>query len=839
MNCVQLTSRLDTNSGLIGGKAAGLVWLLQRGHQTPDAFCILTTAYADTLQRNGLAELASIALRHHRPHDVAAMRRAMLEASIDSEVEAEISVAVEALTKRAGPTRDLIVRSSASVEDSAHASFAGLFESVIGVPPASVMDAIRTCWASLWTPHALAYRATQLDAHGAWEMAVIVQTLVDADCSGIMLTRHPTLISDDFIAINAVFGLASDLADGTAPADTFVFDKIAGIAVQQELVQKTSQVRLDGHAGTRRVAIGAERRLAPAIDELQLARLTKCALDIERAVGQPMYIEWAFRAEKLFLVQARPAVQATIGRDDTEAAPEWTQAEELFPSPCIPWTSDLFRLFLDVFNSRQWIWGGDRPLEARVFGRYIYLNKADPSETGQDFRGGKELLLRSVPALWRAQWRAMIERECHDWLASDVAAADLQDNWRLLQQMLAARRRHELLGLYAGMVADFAFEAFMPLIPEPDAARREQVVARIAQGLPSLADDLEAALYALLSELRRSPDVLDDLLRRQPGAATRRLLSGPRRWQPLAMFLRQWGFCGIDHITSQPWSERPERLIRLLQQRLRGDLENPADRLGRLAGLRSEAVQELRSRVRPEDRAEFDRRLADLEACAPMNQDRYIVVVEMGYAAIRHVLGELGRKLARSGQLASPADVYLLSLQELDGLVNSGERADPERLARVRAELSVARRRIPPKIVDAQGRPRKSAAAPAPAPAPVAAVIYGAAASPGRAAGAAVIAPRLVDIGRVARGDVLITQTTTPAWTPIFPMLRAIVTETGSVLSHPAILAREYGIPAVVGARGAMAAVSPGEFVTVDGAAGWIERTGAIARAAGMALADR
>jgi len=655
-------------------------------------------------------------------------------------------------------------------------------------------------------------------------MAVVVQRVINADTAGILLTQHPTLEAPEFIAVNAVFGLAGELASGEASADTFIVDKIARTLVRQEVVEQATMLVADPVQGPARRAVPLGRRSSAALNEAQLAQLVDVAIGIETAAQRPMDVEWALAEGQLFVVQARPAGALAPEQTHEEPGGQWVFAEELYPAPCVRWDVELFQQFLDAHNARQWIWGGAAPLRAKRFGQYLYLSDVPGAagEASETVRAGMDLVVRAAASKWRSEWRGDIESDCRTWLETEVTAASLQENWELAQHMLEVRRRHEIHGLYAGMAASFAVDLFLPALPPIDQSARQATLARVTRGLPSRADDLELALDELVAEIRHTP-ALGAYLRSQ--FASRSVSGSDRRLVlpgPLAAFLRRWGFKGVDRITSATWAESPHLLFDLLRRRLSADIEPPGRRLRRLSEERTAEIDALRPQLPAADRAVFERRLADLLECVPLNQDRYVVVVEMGYAALRHVLGEIGRKLERSGRLPRSSDIYLIGPDEIDGAVRHGRAPDRGDLTRVKRQLAAARRRTPPKTLSFQGSgPRRQARREAVEA--DAGVVFGTPASPGRAVGPATIARELEAARCVEPGDALIAQMTTPAWTPIFPLLSAIVTETGSLLSHPAILAREYGIPAVVGARGALALARPGDLVTVDGGRGCIE----------------
>jgi phosphoenolpyruvate synthase/pyruvate phosphate dikinase len=281
---------VDGDTRLVGGKAASLDALARLGFRIPPGFCLTTRAFDAQL-----AALPSAVAALARLPDEAARAQLTAEfetAALAPEVAAALAEAVARLTANlevlgATPVR-FAVRSSGIGEDSSAASFAGLHETELGVAPDGVADSVRRCWASLWSPAAMAYRQRKGLALDGGGMAVVVQALVPADAAAVVFTRHPVTGRTDQLVITGVRGLGDAMVSGTVTPDTWVIDRATGTTVDY-----TPGDRAAGQAGA-------------ALESPLLGDLTRLALSVEAGFGAPVDIEAAASRGAWFLLQARP-----------------------------------------------------------------------------------------------------------------------------------------------------------------------------------------------------------------------------------------------------------------------------------------------------------------------------------------------------------------------------------------------------------------------------------------------------------------------------------------------------------------------------------------------------
>ena len=267
----------------LGGKGASLDRLGRLGFRVPPGFCLTTAAF-----KAQLAAAVDVALGESGAVDVAAVEYGLASIPLEPGVRSALDAAVGRLVAEVGAAGfqpRFAVRSSAVGEDGSAASYAGLHETELDVAPDGVADAVRRCWASLWSPAAIAYRRRRDLSAADAEMAVVVQALVPADAAAVVFTRHPVTGRDDQLVITAVRGLGDAMVSGTVTPDTYVVDRAGRTAASFEPGEDPRGAALDAHA---------------------LDALVALSLDVEARFGEAVDIEAAVTGGTWYLLQARP-----------------------------------------------------------------------------------------------------------------------------------------------------------------------------------------------------------------------------------------------------------------------------------------------------------------------------------------------------------------------------------------------------------------------------------------------------------------------------------------------------------------------------------------------------
>ncbi|WP_433798490.1 phosphoenolpyruvate synthase [Actinomycetospora sp. CA-084318] len=818
-----------SRTGEVGGKAVNLGELTRvPGVRVPPGSCVTTTAFRRVLA--GSPDLADriAALGDLAPDDreqIATACAAIRDAIVRLPVPDDVATALGTLATGDGR---VAVRSSATAEDLPTASFAGQQDSYLDVPAAEVPDHVRRCWASLFTDRATTYRLRQGIDHRTVAMAVVVQEMVPAEVSGVLFTADPVTSHRWVAAVEAVAGLGEALVSGRAEPDRW----------------------------TVRDGAVLDRSGAGVLTDAQVLDLVELGRRIEAASDGPQDIEWCLADGGFAVVQSRPIttlfpvppldddrlhVYVSVGHQQmmTDAMTPLGLSVWQLTTPR-PMAEAGGRLFVDVTGALASATGREALLE--VMGRgdplvrdalETVLARGEIDAASDDGRGalpaGPEML-DADPALVTELVAeaedsvATAAREIEAHHGVDLFAfvlTDLDELRRLLfdphshrvftTAMDAAHWLDEHLGTWLGEtgVADTLTLAV------PD-----DVTSQMGTALLDVADVVRPhpAVVAFLRGLRddHGPEALDGLLALEGGRAAH---------AALRTFLDTYGARCVGEIDiSRPrWADRPAALVPVLLGHV--DHAEPG------AGPRR--VEEGR-RAAQQKREEVLARLRDLpdgerkagETAAMIDRLRTFMgyreypkfAMIRRYALYRRALWREAARLVGAGVLDRADDVALLRFDEVHEVVRTG-RVDRALLERRRQELAVARTLSPPRVLTSDGETLTGAFRRDDLPA---GALAGLPVSRGVVEGRARVVLDLAD-AVFAPGDILVTAFTDPSWSPAFVAVAGLVTEVGGTMTHGAVVAREYGLPAVVGVEGATRRIADGQRIRVDGTHGSVE----------------
>jgi pyruvate,water dikinase len=731
----------------------------------------------------------------------------------------------------------LAVRSSGVDEDGAEASYAGLFTSVLDVRgDAALLDAVRACWQSAFDARLSSYAGSQPQ-----QLAVLVQPMVPASAAGVAFTADPITGERGCVLIDAVVGLGDQLVSGATTPQRWV---VRGNDVHQYPAAEA------------------------AIDEPRARSVADLARRVEAELGGPQDIEWALVGDEVILLQARPvtALPAQPVPVPIEVPPGyWMREASHAPLPYRPFS----RAFADLIAAPGFRMATELGLliegvDVRQIGGWEYLRIVP--------LGGKEpprlpnwlvpVAFRLVPAMrrriresvaamrsdvpgqlvhrWSREWqpdfdaRIRVLRERSLPALSDSALdAHLADVLTLVADGVDVHFR--LHGALAMVLGEFAFTCRDRL--GWDETRMFSLLCgtsttstRPARALAEVAALAGPPVRALVEQ--RAP--ADEVLAADPEFAA-----------AVAAYMEEFGCRALAYEIAEPaLEERPELVLGLLRDLLDRDSGQRADE--DLARQREAAANEAREILAEAELPRFERALQRALAAYPVREDNDFFTVSAPLGLLRRTALELGRRLAERGQVAAVADLFFLHAHEartalLDGTDarhivarRSGEHAwalahpgpvsygrdpgPPPPLRGLPAEARLANEaflwaisRILGTNTPAGGRDT---------------VLTGIAASPGRYTGPVRIIRSEAEFDRLQAGDVLVCPATSPVWSVLFPSVGALISDHGGTLSHPAIIAREYGVPAVVAAGVGTTELHDDQIVTVDGSAGTVEILG-------------
>ncbi len=853
-----LTEARKEDLALVGGKAAGLGELLRAGFPVPPGFCVTSLAYEAFVQHNGLERAVREALAlgdlsglEQAERASGAIRAAMEASPVPPDVEEAVRNALEALGP--GPVS---VRSSATAEDLPEASFAGQYDTYLNVHGLEeVLRCIRGCWASLWSPRAVQYRHRQGYDHRRVRMAVVVQRLIPAQVSGVMLTVNPISGDRGQMVISATYGLGEALVSGAVTPDSFTVAKDSLAVVSNQVGAKEVMATPAANGGTVTTMVGEEMRGQPCLTHQHLAQLAELGKRVEAHWGWPQDIEWALADGQPYLLQSRaltalPPQQPSVSWESPVPGARWRRnwrIGEWLSDPVTPLFATLLLPVLVAgreeqgFNHLGWntpkTFAMPQPWFCIVNG--YFFTRADYPNTGQPM----DIVSRARRMHQRTQWYrewysthmpAYFQR-LKGFQGLDLRRAKAGELVSLLEEL--ARDAGEWWYLLAPIGLGFEEMVFAPLYEEYFGGKDGPHYAVLFSGFDTPLLEGQRRLYRLAQELKGKEALRSLFLEAEPQQVLERLgatTGGAEFLEELRGYWREFGHQVFSFDFYFPTlGERPEATIQVLQSYLRQEPPDPQVILSQQARQREEATREVVERVRRSGSPYVEEFLMALEwhqLCAGIREEISFHMQRL-WPLMRAAVLELGRRMKEAGALDSAQQVFFLEKEELREAalaLDHGRGLDPGLRGRAGARLESWRRqgelmppdRIPPSTDPAwrgsnllstgrglqvrRGRP----------------VLVGQAASPGRATGPARILRSAADFKALEGGEVLVTVVTNPAWTPLFALASAVVTEIGGGATHCSMVAREYGIPAVMGTGIATQVIRDGQLITVDGTQG-------------------
>jgi pyruvate,water dikinase len=864
---------------LLGGKGRSLGRLASAGFPVPDGFHVTTDAYTAFVAANDMQqrvlELATPTVVNSRlsfDDAAASISALMTQGDIPDDVAASIASAYGELTVRA-----VAVRSSATAEDLPDLSFAGqqdTFLNVEGVQP--VLDAVKQCWISLWNPRALSYRHQMGIEHDQIAMAVVVQELVAADVSGVLFTANPATGNRNEMIVNSSYGLGEAIVSGAVTPDSFVMDR-DNLNVKEEAIgTKEEMIVVDGSRGTRSEQVPTDYRSQHSVTAEQLRRLAQMAVEVEKEfAGLPQDIEWLIADGEIRLLQARPITNLPPPplEDVTWEPPEpsaylgRSQLVEHIPDP-------VSTLFADLHMKRslQHYWGlnlmragnhdyaDTQPpasfvLQTTING-YAYRHLGEPPRTGRLPRrapmlpqalvaqwrkvsraAARRWSLFNVWFLWIPQWRYLTLprylRTVRAWGKLDPEKATTQQLWHGVRALSLADARYWYRGgvwnafsLTRG--TEFALHEFLQ---EHGDGRFSS--GQFLSGLKSPAFDAHVSLWRVAQNIRNSPSLLDAAIAAPPRLLLERLRTHPDGAAVTAQIDRYLDDFGhqvftLDFIEPSD-AEEPENVARSLHALILQTDYDPIAGQRELRRKRQAAMRDARTAFTDKPGKDFRKLLRRARLYYP-NRER--AMFHMGYAwtVLRPFARELGQRLVDAGTLTEREDVFHLTSDELGRAIRAllvGDGLGEYRaLTKERKQLRAAQRQLSPPMhvgkppLWLKGNQTEEVSESS------GDTMEGSPVSPGRVTAAASLILSPADFDAMRPGTILVCPTTTPAWTQLFPQAVGLVTDIGGILAHGSIVAREYGIPAVLGLGDATKRISAGQIITVDGDRGSVDLSG-------------
>jgi len=837
----------------VGGKGMSLAKMRAAGLPVPGGFHVTTEAYRCFVADNGIQERIAEALSSvdaTDPIKLEAVSQAIASYFVQGQIPTEIRKAIAAAYTTMQNT-PVAVRSSATAEDLPDASFAGQQETYLNIHGESaVLEAVKKCWASLWTARAIAYRLKNQIDQNTVALAVVIQELVFADAAGILFTANPNNGCRGELVINAAWGLGEAVVSGVVTPDTIIVNKENWKILHHEISEKKIMtVRTE--SGTHEQPVPESGQKKAVLNTSQVRELARLGTRIEQFYGRPMDVEWAITGGQFAIVQARPITALPLEWKVPEGQVIYARGSlaEHTPSPVTPLFATLGLEIANAATADMWerVIGKDAKYLIAAEGFYQAFN-------GYVY-GGVRMGLKDIIGITKmsfSQMGPMFHGSVERWQSAHHEFAEVVKAWEA--KPLEPLSPLELLeGIRTVFwAACHFFTQIQTCLPA--ASTSEISFTRFYTSLIRRKQDPEAAVFLLGSEttvLRSEKSLFDlaqwtktlpvladyclhtptqDLLGQLSQAQSPALLPVDA-WQEFRQrfhsHIESFGRTSYEFDFSIPTPlEDPAPILNAFKNFLTGKVVSPYERQRESIARREQATQAVLARVGWPRRGWFQKLLGWAQSTGQMREDS-IFDMGMAHPLLRRMFGELARRLVAARALNQPNEIYWLEKHELEELA-AGLQAGSllpnlsERIPERQSMWQVYLKTTPPVMLPERTGWSKFIHGGEAAHKDGKTMLKGVGTSAGKITAPACVLFGPEDFGKIKPGDVLVAVTTTPAWTPLFATASAVVTDIGGPLSHSSIVAREYGIPAVMATRSGTRAIRSGQIITVDGSAGTV-----------------
>ncbi|MFM1653023.1 phosphoenolpyruvate synthase [Brevibacillus sp. B_LB10_24] len=851
---------------LVGGKGLHLGELSKiEGIQVPEGFCVTTVGYQKAIEQNETyhALLDRLTMLKVEDRDqISEISRKIRQIIMDVEIPSDVESAVTHYLSRFGEEHAYAVRSSATAEDLPHASFAGqqdTYLNIIGVD--AILQHISKCWASLFTDRAVIYRMQNGFDHSHVYISVIVQRMVFPQASGILFTADPITSNRKLLSIDAGFGLGEALVSGLVSADCYKVRD--GEIVDKRIATKKLAIFGRKEGGTKTQQIDPDQQKTQTLTEEQILQLARIGRQIEAYFGCPQDIEWCLADDTFYIVQSRPITTLypiPEANDQENHVYVSVGHQQMMTDPMKPLGLSFFllttpapmriaggRLFVDVTNhlaspvSREILLntlGKSDPLikdalltiiERGDFIKSLPNDKKEQSPSKKkdmsfpDLQAQVENDPTIVSDLIKRSQTSIEELKQNIQTKSGSDVFDfIREDIQELKKILFAPQSSGVI-MTAMNASSWINEKMMEWLGEKNAADT------LSQSVPNnITSEMGLALLDVADVIRPYPEVIDYLQHVKDDNFLDELITfdgGQEAQDAIYAYLNKYGMrcAGEIDITRTRWSEKPITLVSTILGNIKNFEPNAGKRKfeqGRQEALKKE--QELLDRLKQlpdgEQKAKETKSMIDLirNFSGYREYPKYGMVNR--YFVYKQALLKEAEQLVQVGVIHEKEDIYYLTFEELHEVVRT-KKLDYQIISKRKDEYKFYEKLTPPRVITSDGEiiagEYKRENLPADA-------IVGLPVSSGVIEGRARVILNMEDANLEA-GDILVTSFTDPSWTPLFVSIKGLVTEVGGLMTHGAVIAREYGLPAVVGVENATKLIRDGQRIRVNGTEGYIE----------------
>ena len=855
----------QTQQIAVGGKGANLGELSKiHGIQVPEGFCVTTEAFRKTTEDNNAFKALLEELTLLGPGDqvkIGEISRDIRETIMEGEIPSDAVKAVSRCLSLYGEDHAYAVRSSATAEDLPHASFAGQLDTYLNISGIdAILQHIRKCWASLFTDRAVIYRMQNGFDHRKVYLSVVIQRMIFPQASGILFTADPVTSNRKVLSIDAGFGLGEALVSGLVSADNYKVRQ--GSIVARKISAKRLSVHARNGGGTEQKEMEPDLQNLAALSDEQVLELERIGRNLEAYFGSPQDIEWCLDNDSFYIVQSRPITTLYPIPDAGETQENHVYVsvghQQMMTDPMKPLGLSIFLL--------------TTPAPMRIAGGRLFVDVTAPLSSHE----GRENLLNTLgqsdplikdALLTIAERKDFIKSAADDKKeqspGTDNKSIPLQDFQPQIENdpaivtnlikssQLSLEKLKQNIQMESGSnLFHFIREdikQFTKSLPQNMGVIMAAMNAStwinknmgewlgeknpadtLSQSVPNnITSEMGLALLDVADVIRPYPEIIDYL--RHAGADFLDGLvtfeGGLKARDAINAYLGKYGMrcSGEIDITKTRWIEKPAAIIPTILSNIKNfepDASKWIFEKGRLAALKKE--QELLAQIKQlpdgQQKAEKTKQMISLlrNFSGYREYPKYFMINR--YFIYKQALLKEAKLLVQANVIRKEEDIYYLTFNELHEAVAT-KKLEYEIISKRKNEYRLYKKLNPPRVITSDGEiiagEYKRENLPKDA-------VAGLAVSSGIIEGRARVIQKIEDAD-LESGDILVTSFTDPSWTPLFVSIKGLVTEVGGLMTHGAVIAREYGLPAVVGVENAAKMIKDGQRIRVNGTEGYIE----------------
>ncbi|WP_445506061.1 phosphoenolpyruvate synthase [Niallia sp. 03190] len=846
---------------LVGGKGLNLGELSKiQGIQVPEGFCVITVGYQKAIEQNETyhALLGRLTMLKVEDRDqIGEISRKIRQIIMEVEIPSDVVKAVTHYLSQFGEEHAYAVRSSATAEDLPHASFAGQQDTYLNIiGKEAILQHISKCWASLFTDRAVIYRMQNGFDHSQVYLSVIIQRMVFPQASGILFTADPITFNRKLLSIDASFGLGEALVSGLVSADCYKVKE--NKIVDKMIAAKKLAIYGRKEGGTETHEIAPDQQKTQTLTDPQILQLARIGRQIEAYFGCPQDIEWCLVDDTFYIVQSRPIttlfpipevndqenhVYVSVGHQQMMTDPMKPLGLSFFLlTTSAPMRKAGGRLFVDV--TLQLASPVSRNILLNAMGQHDPLMKdalMNIIERGDFIKSLPNDSKAPSPNRGNIDMLAQIEN--NSLIVSDLIKSS-QTSIEELKQNIQMKSGSDLLDFILEDIQELKKILFDPQSSAVFMAAinastwvnekmnewlgEKNAADTLTQSVPNnITSEMGLALLDVADVIRPYPEVIDYLQHVKDDNFMDEMVNfdgGQETRDAFNAFLNKYGMrcAGEIDITKTRWSEKPITLVPIILGNIKNFETNAGKRKfeqGRQEAMEKE--QELLDRLKQlpdgEQKAKETKRMIDQirNFSGFREYPKYGMINR--YFVYKKALLKEAEQLVQAGVIREKEDIYYLTFNELREVVRT-KKLDCQ-ISKRKDEYRFYEKLTPPRVITSDGEiiagKYKRENLPAKA-------IVGLPVSSGVIEGRARIILNMED-ANLEDGDILVTSFTDPSWTPLFVSIKGLVTEVGGLMTHGAVIAREYGLPAVVGVENATKLIKDGQRIHVHGTEGYIE----------------